>query len=175
MTVDAGAVSHLGTPGVRAAAFVVALLAAARARTSTGRPCPGPGSSGEQPGSEETMVYAAGRGGFQRLTERSVAQDGTGTEQPFDHRECPGDISVAEPLTHGGQRLRGAVNRVDGPQAGQWRSAEGHQELFATQLVRVVIDRRQHAVPQCDAVNLTAALDAMRIARSRCGSRTGGR
>ncbi|OLT23197.1 hypothetical protein BJF79_01920 [Actinomadura sp. CNU-125] len=109
------------------------------------------------------MVETAGRGRLQRLAQRPVAQDRTRTEQAFDHVQRPGDIAVAEPLPDGGERLRVAVHRVDRAKARQRRSTECHQQLFPAQLCRVVVDRRQHPVPQGDPVDLAPALHSVGI------------
>ena len=75
----------------------------ARFRVPRARSVPAPWFAGAagyvgQPRAEEPVLDAADRGRLQFLPERPVTQHRTGTEQPFDHGERTGDVTVAEPL-----------------------------------------------------------------------------
>ncbi len=112
----------------------------------------------EQPGSEQPVGDPLPRGRFQFVPQRALAQCGTGPEQALDYGQRTGDIAVAQSFPDPDETIRMPMRPVDGLQAGQWRAGQGGEQFLATDLDRVVIQRRQHAVEQTDSVPFTSAV-----------------
>ena len=89
------------------------------------------------------------------------------SEQPLDHVQRSGDVTVIDPPPDRRQCLRLTMHRVDRAKARQRWTTERDQQLLPAQLRRVVIDRRQYPVAQRDPVDFPPALHPMWVPAGR--------
>ena len=120
-------------------------------------------SEPDESGSVQPMSHLAAHRRFQLIAQRAAAQEYVRSEQTFDGGEGTGRVAVVQTGANVHKTFRVPVCLVDRLQARQCGTAQRDQQLFAANLVGVVVQWDEHPVHHADSVRGATTLDGARI------------